>query len=414
MKKYIFSLIAIIPFIISGSSIQGQTAAPDEPVNAVASYMHSSGVKSSGSNFNRIKNELKGAVEDVSQRTPYSSTWKTINGKIIVRYSSNIINYTDANGHLLPMSLVTGPKSYWNGGSTPSCLYPNFYSDSILITVPAGIRITFFTIDYAYETSSNIPVYMSDGLFYFSTPCGAIDTISCNEAQPGFCYLNPNTDFSSPLTSCFTPSCNVQSFWLASHLSRHYGGSGCDTSWVWYSKAGLDSIYQFSAYLEGEPIINIANTVTAQFGPCNGGVKVIASGGTPPYTYSWSPKNGTTDSIGNLCSGYYCCTITDSKGCSDSACVFVPAKVTGVNTISNKSPINIYPNPNNGNFYITGTSAGQLMELYNYLGQKVNEVVLNNTTTQIDISGNADGVYLVRISNKDGSLAAEEKLIKTP
>src|SRR6185312_13538777 len=252
--------------------------------------------------------------------------------------------------------------SYWTGGSTPSCLYPNFNSDSILITVPAGIRITFFTVDYAYETNYNVPIPMSDGVFYLSTPCGATDTVRCNNAQPGYCYLMPGTDFSSILTTCFNATCSTQSFWLTAHLSRFHGGVGCDTSYVWYSGYYNDSIYNFSAYLEGVPIINIAHTVVAQFGPCNGGVKVTASGGTPPYTYLWD-NGATTDSIGSLCSGNYCCTVTDSKGCSDSTCAFVPKSGAGINTIKNSATIQIYPDPNNGTFTIDGISPGQRVEL---------------------------------------------------
>ncbi len=398
MKKYtLFFASFVVLFIATGGRLQGQNAVSTGPTNA-----HSM----------EIKNELKGAVEDVSSRTLNSTTWRTTSGKILVRYSSAMLNYKDANGNYQPLSQITGPKSYWTGGSTPSCLYPNFNSDSILITVPAGIRITYFTIDYAYETNGNVPVFLSDGLFYFSTSCGAIDTVTCNNPQPGYCYLKPGIDFSSPLTSCFNASCSTQSFWLTAHLSRLHGGAGCDTDWVWYSKYINDSIYTFSAYLEGTPLINIAHTVVAQLGPCNGGVKVTASGGFPPYTYLWS-NAATTDSIGSLCSGNYCCTVTDSKGCSDSTCAFVPKSATGISTIKNASTITIYPDPNNGIFTIDGIIPGQQVELYNYTGQRLNSVTANNTTMRINISDKANGIYLIRILNSDGSPVLERKIIKT-
>lgn len=49
---------------------------------------------------------------------------------------------------------------------------------------------------------------------------------------------------------------------------------------------------------------------------------VIASGGTPPYMYSWS--NGAIGvSIGNVVSGTYCVNVVDANGCSQYVCYTV-------------------------------------------------------------------------------------------
>jgi|GEM_PF-4315237 len=50
-------------------------------------------------------------------------------------------------------------------------------------------------------------------------------------------------------------------------------------------------------------------------GKCNARAKVTPSGGTPPYTYSWS-NSATTALITQLCAGTYVCTVTDANGCS--------------------------------------------------------------------------------------------------
>jgi len=44
-------------------------------------------------------------------------------------------------------------------------------------------------------------------------------------------------------------------------------------------------------------------------------VKVVATGGTLPYNYLWTPGNGTDSLLGNLEPGTYSCTVTDSNGC---------------------------------------------------------------------------------------------------
>lgn len=47
---------------------------------------------------------------------------------------------------------------------------------------------------------------------------------------------------------------------------------------------------------------------------CDGKAKVLASSGTPPYSYEWN-NGATTDSITGLCAGTYSCTVTDANLC---------------------------------------------------------------------------------------------------
>ncbi|MDW8850808.1 T9SS type A sorting domain-containing protein [Flavobacterium sp. MMLR14_040] len=52
------------------------------------------------------------------------------------------------------------------------------------------------------------------------------------------------------------------------------------------------------------------------FGGSNGSASVTVSGGTPGYTYSWTPLGGTTGTITGRPAGNYTCTITDANGCT--------------------------------------------------------------------------------------------------
>jgi len=145
-------------------------------------------------------------------------------------------------------------------------------------------------------------------------------------------------------------------------------------------------------------------------GPCTGKAWVTASSGTPPYKYSWSPGGATTDTAKNLCTGNYCCTITDNVGCVDTICVGVAA---GVPEISNASSIKIFPNPTNGIFTISSLNAGMKVELYNYLGEKVNRATMESSIAQFNMEGQTEGIYLVRILSKDGGLVSQSKIVKT-
>jgi len=49
-------------------------------------------------------------------------------------------------------------------------------------------------------------------------------------------------------------------------------------------------------------------------GVCDGSATVIPSGGTLPYTYSWS-SGGTSSTESGLCAGNYSVTVTDANGC---------------------------------------------------------------------------------------------------
>jgi len=147
-------------------------------------------------------------------------------------------------------------------------------------------------------------------------------------------------------------------------------------------------------------------------GACNGMATATATGGTAPYTYKWSPGGGTNDTINGKCPGHYCCVVTDSLGCKDSTCVTII--LTGIADIDGSSSlINVYPDPNTGDFTITGLTQGQVIDIYNSLGQKIKSKIADNSTMQFDISSYGNGIYLINIQNKDGSRAVLKKIIKT-
>lgn len=51
------------------------------------------------------------------------------------------------------------------------------------------------------------------------------------------------------------------------------------------------------------------------YGEPSGKIWLNASGGVPPYTYTWSPNVSTLDSATAILAGTYSFTVTDSKGC---------------------------------------------------------------------------------------------------
>ncbi len=71
-----------------------------------------------------------------------------------------------------------------------------------------------------------------------------------------------------------------------------------------------------------EPAAITATTMQTNVS-CNGGTNgdamVMVSGGTPTYTYSWSPSGGNGAMATGLTAGSYTCDVTDANGCTTSA-----------------------------------------------------------------------------------------------
>lgn len=87
---------------------------------------------------------------------------------------------------------------------------------------------------------------------------------------------------------------------------------------------------------------------------------------------------------------------------------------TGINTqlVIDNPQITVYPVPNNGNFTITGLKAGQVIEIYDYLGRKTLSEISSQHTLNMNISNYTDGVYFLSILNKDGTIATHCKIVK--
>ena len=115
-------------------------------------------------------------------------------------------------------------------------------------------------------------------------------------------------------------------------------------------------------------IVSIANyTNVSCAGFCNGTATALVSGGTSPYTYSWSSGSGLV-TANNLCAGVYTLSVTDANGCQATTSVTIseptPLSITGdvVNTLCNSGNdgmISIYPSGGTGNYLISWPQIGE-------------------------------------------------------
>ncbi|MFT4778913.1 MAG: gliding motility-associated-like protein [Flavobacteriales bacterium] len=79
------------------------------------------------------------------------------------------------------------------------------------------------------------------------------------------------------------------------------------------------------------------NEVVSQIqcnGEMNGAIDLNISGGTQPYTITWTPESGNSEEISGLGEGEYCAQVVDANGCTIDACwtIVDPEELTGTLT----------------------------------------------------------------------------------
>ena len=126
------------------------------------------------------------------------------------------------------------------------------------------------------------------------------------------------------------------------------------------------------------------------FGQSTASISVTASGGTAPYTYSWS-NSVTTQNNPNIPAGSYNVTITDSKTC------------TGTASISVSQPTALTVTPSVTNISCKGGNNGSINLVVNG-GTGIKTFLWSNGATSQNISGLAPGSYSVTVTDANGCI----------
>ena len=77
-----------------------------------------------------------------------------------------------------------------------------------------------------------------------------------------------------------------------------------------------------------------------------------------------------------------------------------------------KAAISIYPNPNNGAFYINSSFTIYEMKIFNIQGELIlQKTVNNNKQLEINLSGSPKGIYIIQLINQQDKVEINKKLI---
>lgn len=139
-------------------------------------------------------------------------------------------------------------------------------------------------------------------------------------ASGGFTYnWTPPTGLSS--TSIYNPTASLTS-------TTTYTVIGTDTN-------GCMNTDNITITVNPEIVLTNNVTIASCYGMCDGSITLTPSGGTPAYTYFWSPSGNTTQNITTLCTGTYTITVTDANGCTvvDSFAISEPVAGGTINGI---------------------------------------------------------------------------------
>ncbi|AWA31310.1 hypothetical protein HYN48_15090 [Flavobacterium magnum] len=139
------------------------------------------------------------------------------------------------------------------------------------------------------------------------------------------------------------------------------------------------------------------------FGAATGSATVVASGGTAPYTYSWSPSGGTAATASNLTAGTYTCTITDATGCTKNEVFTITQPTAAIsNTVSQTNVLCFGASTGSATVVASGGTGS-----YTYLWSP-------SGGTAATASNLAAGNYSVRITDANGCFKDQAFTITQP
>jgi gliding motility-associated-like protein len=300
------------------------------------------------------------AQAHVSNGTPsYSYVWDAVAGSSSV-FSLNgglhTLSVTDANGcgtsinfhidtlYVVHVTLDSTDLTCFgsnNGTATatptilagnPAPVYTYLWTPSNLATNPAnnlsaGMQTVVVTDQYGCRATDSIEIHQPAAITVVhgsSNPLCAGDSkgrawVGASGGAGGYTFTWYGT--SHPITDTIT------GLRAATYYYTVYDVNGC-------SQADTITLTDPVALTLTSSVIDIS---CANF--ANGRIEINAAGGTPPYSYLWTP-GGYTDSIQNsLAPGTYSVLVTDANGCTQttSRTLLAPPPITATRIVSDST-----------------------------------------------------------------------------
>ncbi len=149
--------------------------------------------------------------------------------------------------------------------------------------------------------------------------------------------------------------------------------------------------------------ISISNVVINPASDVNSGaVTLDVSGGSGPYTFSWTDENGnvlgTEQNISLLFGGTYFLEVIDSNGCSQIFEFFIDTDVATIDLDKNNNLVLLSPNPafDHVRLRFIDQSPSEV-KVYNIESSLMEDFKVENEELRLDVSKYASGIYIIAI-----------------
>jgi len=297
-------------------------------------------------------------------------------------------NTTICSGDAATLTATGGGTYSWSNGATSAVIYPSAPGTfSVIASVgscsdTASATVTTLTLPSVSASSTQAGCGIGNGTAT-ANPSGGCSPFTYLWSISPPQYTQTATGLSAGIYSVTVTDCN-----------------GCTNS--------------ESVTVSGTSAPTVSATVTdaSCASCCDGNATANPSGGTPPYTYSWS-NGGSTQFVSGLCVGSYTVCITDANGCTTCSNAIVNFAI-GTSQITNlTSEISISPNPTSGICRLTlphPSADGGTVEIYSVLGMKIfSSPIGGGWEGALDLRAAPDGIYFVRVKTENG--IANKKII---
>lgn len=232
-----------------------------------------------------------------SGATCYDTVTVFVNPQLTLTLSATTIACYGQNADQATATVTGGTPGYtyvWSpiGGnnSTANGLPAGTYT--VTVTDAAGCTITS-TITITQPPQLTIPIFSQTNVTCFGANNGTA-SVTPSGGTPGYTYFWAPSGGSASAAVGLAPG---------SYTVTVTDANGCQATHIF-------NITQPPALVLG------ASQTNANCYGGTGSASVIVSGGTPGYTYSWSPFGGTGPNATGLTAGTYTCTVTDANGCT--------------------------------------------------------------------------------------------------
>jgi hypothetical protein len=172
---------------------------------------------------------------------------------------------------------------------------------------------------------------------------------------------------------------------------------------------GCTSQMTFTVTQPAQIVVSLTPTNASCQSCCDGFITSTVSGGTPGYTYLWTPTNQTSPTLQSACAQGYTLCVTDANGCQacSAATVSFSTAIAAQNAAS--SNLELYPNP--AADFVTikenfDNANSAVITVSNILGETIFTKTVSPASElneKINLSGFDSGVYFISVKTQEGT-----------